>query len=593
MILRSPHIALATATFNATETPSPQMHDVSHDEIVVVCDSILDSRDELGRRLGLSGAETRALSDSALIRLSFIKWGRKCVDFIDGDFAFACVNRTNREIFLARDHIGTRPLYWAVRGSTFLFSTSIEAMVAFNDVSWKIDPTIIAEYLTLPVSPVSKPFFKDIYSLKPGSTLRFFGTTPIEERWWMPSTKPVRSKDSQDDIVAECTHLLTQAVAKRVRSTRPIGSHFSAGIDSTAITVLAHRALRASDRTLHKAYAWAPPDTPEYPLRSSHDERLLINALSAREGFDVHFGAANRDIVLAFQKRELEFENETDLSDEIPVAAQANTDEIGIMLSGWGGDEAFSSHGPGFIGHLFFGGRFSEAQKFASQQNGSLRSLGRLGSVIWRELLQPLLPAPIYHYSRRGSAFRVPANISKSLSDQHPNLLWRRNSLIKFGINPNRNILNHLWMGHISRRMESWAVLSASQGFQYRYPLMDRNLIEFVLSLSPSQLYMNNQPRGLAREVVSGIVPREANKNDYTNEAFRRDSRMGAWRAIGEEFADGQLSDDCPWIDKDRFYDKASHPKEQDLTGLLDAISVLSTRRVWELHRRARDKGWV
>ncbi|NQY14311.1 MAG: hypothetical protein HRT81_10695, partial [Henriciella sp.] len=538
-------LGVGSSSQRLTSDPLPQIADVDRDGLIVVCDSILDKRSELGRRLGLSELETEAVCDAFLIRESYKKWGDDCPRYIEGDYAFACINKENRNIFLARDHIGTRPLYWSRRGQTFLFGSSIEALVAFDEFSWSIDRSIVAEFLTLPGAPLSKPFFSEIQCVEPGGTLSFGGDRVVESRWWTPSVKHIKRQTSAQDIIAECRHHLENSIAARIRSVRPVGSHFSAGIDSTTITVLAHRMLKSSGSGLAGAYAWAPPVSDDYPLSETHDERNLILNLSSQEGFDVCFGSANGNVLTEFLKRPIEFENETDLSDEMPVIQRAKSHGIGIMLSGWGGDEAYSSHGFGFLGHLVFSGRFKQAKRLAGVRYGSLRSLQNLTSLIWGELLRPLLPDPLYHFGNRKAAIRVPSCISNELAAEFPGMLWKRNSLVKIGIDPNRNMLRHLRMGHISRRMESWAALSAQNGFQYRYPLTDRRLLEFVLTLPPTDLYQNTEPRGLSRAVVSGIVPRDANKDDHVNEALRWNSIIDAWHIIKQDVQAGRLPEEC------------------------------------------------
>jgi asparagine synthase (glutamine-hydrolysing) len=589
-------IAVGCTMHQITSDPLPSPRSIDDEDLIVVCDSILDNRTALGRQLGLSCQETATKCDAFLVRASYEKWGQLCPNYIEGDFAFAIVNKRTREIFLARDHIGSRPLYWTRQGQSFVFGSSIEAIVDFDDLSWSIDQSIVAEFLLLPGLAVSKPFFSELQTVSPGASLSYNGERVTERKWWHPSVRRERRKTPAADIVAECRHLLETSIDVRTRSHRPIGSHFSAGIDSTAITVLAHRILKDKGRGLEGAYAWAPPVSEDYPLSDSHDERNLIEAVATREGIRVHYGSANGTVISDFQKRPIEYENETDLSDEIPVIEKAESHGIGIMLSGWGGDEAFSSHGFGYLGHLLLTGQLRQAKRFTRHRPTNLRSMSGLSSLLWTDLIQPSLPNSLYHLSKRRSAIRLPTCMSHELAAAFPKMLWKRNSMIKFGTNPNQNMLRHLTAGHITRRMESWAVLSAQHGFQYRYPLTDRRLLEFILTLAPNHLYYDTEPRGLARQVLSDIVPREANKNDHTNEAFRWNAIIDAWHLMKREASGDGFSDDCAWIEKATFLNKASHPEKRespDTDASLNALSVLSARRVWELHRRARDNGWV
>ena len=587
-------IAIGSATLGVSRPPPQRAARPAQCNILVTADSIIDNRTELGRSLGLSSRETDAISDAEIISACYDRWGEDCPNHIDGDFAFACINRTTREVFLARDHIGSRPLYWALRDRSFFFSTSIEAIVSFREFDWSIDESTVAEFLCNPSEPVSKPFFAEIQSLSPGSSMMFSGNHPKEKTWWSPSVQRRNTNGSSADAINEARELLERAVAVRCKSIRPVGSHFSGGIDSSAITLLADRSLKAAGNKLTGAYAWAPPNSPEYPLRDQHDERLVINRLAQQYGLNVRYGSLSGDVLAAFQKRALEFENETDLADELPIASRAKADGIGVMLSGWGGDEAFSSHGFGYVGHLAYSGKLKQAVRFIRSSNVNLKSRRAIASLIWGELIHPVLPDKIYHFLGQDETVKPQALIAPELVARTSRTRRKNNNPLKFGINPNRNMLRHLRWGHITRRMESWAVLSAENGFQYRYPLTDRRLLEFLLSLPPSRLYHNDEPRGLAKAATEDMLPRDVGKTDYMNEALRRDARFGAWKAIANEMISGGFSDKCPWIDQSTYTSFASNPEPQiGRESLLKVISVLTATRVWELHRRARKNNWA
>jgi asparagine synthase (glutamine-hydrolysing) len=229
------------------------------DGVIVVADAILDNRDELASALGLSPAQLNAASDTDLIRESFLRWGEDCVHRLIGDYAFAAIRPHSREIFLARDHIGSRPLFWALRDQTLIFSSAIEGIVGFGEWKWSIDQRVIAEYLLCPLFPVSKPFFRDIRAVPAGSSVVLRRSHVSVNRWWRPSLRPVRHYKSQADVAASCRALLERAVADRVDTEGRIGAHFSGGIDSTGVAVIGSRALRARSRSLTRGYAWSPP----------------------------------------------------------------------------------------------------------------------------------------------------------------------------------------------------------------------------------------------------------------------------------------------------------------------------------------------
>lgn len=591
----TPSIAVGCCAAQHTPAPLKNRFDHAEDRLLVVADAILDNREELGRLLSVPEKHLKTLSDTDLIRISYRRWGSSCIDHIDGDYAFACIDLTHRKLFMARDHIGSRPLYWARRNNTFLFATAIEALLEFRDFDWTIDQRMIAEYLVLPVYPVTKPFFSEIHSVGAGCFHEVTHNSHRKHRWWAPATKPRYKPKRRDDAIAECRFLLEQAIDVRTRSRRAVGTHLSGGIDSSAVTVIAQDQLKTKGKTLKAAYAWAPPIDEHYPILDQADERLLIQQIAASADVPVRFGTANAENLISFLDREMELETQTNLPDELPVLKQAKRDGIGIMLSGLGGDEAFSSHGYGYFGHLFWRGHFSSALNHARHKCKTLRSLKTLREIAWKELIHPLLPDSLYFKFKSLDAFSQDFScISNTLSSAYPGIYANRIRDAKFGFNPNENLLHHMRIGHLNMRMEGWATWSAPFGFQYRYPLTDRKLLEFCLKLDPELLFLNDEPRGLSRAVLGDRVPVQQGKFDIMNERYRTDAKIKAVGAIAHMVRTGHFSDNCPWIDKSKFVARATRSKSAESSIVaIENMSVFASVRAWGTYRRAKKNGWI
>lgn len=562
---------------------------------VVVADAILDNRDALADGLNLPTEFRGSVTNAELIRLSFKKWGQGCLERLEGDFAFAVVDVRARKIFLARDHIGTRPLYWAHRDHSFIFGSSIESIVRFDDFRWTIDEAIVAEFLACRSIPLSKPFFSEIHAVPPGGFLEFYDGAANADRWWNPSAVPDKIVLGRADVISKCLALLDHAINVRGRSEKSVGSHFSGGVDSTIVTAIAARNLKIRGARLTRAYSWSPPISDTHPIVKTYDEREFAQSVADSEGFSVFFGAGKTDGFLDLINRPMEFEGPSGLIDEFPILEAARKDQLHTMLSGWGADEVFSAHGMGYIPHLLFTGKLGAAKRWAQQRYGSLKKISNVSTLIWQEVIYPFLPTAIYYWlhpiRRTGRENNFP---SKPLRTRYKKRNRRRHPIIKFGVNPNENLKRHLLFGHTTARMESWAAWSAPFGFQYRYPMTDKAILEFLLTLQPDHIFMGNQPRGLAKTLLSELQLEGASKQDPVNEQHRADSRFAAWTAIAKSVENGDYSDDCPWIDKDAFLVEASTPRDQtELENINLFIGVCTAARTWALYRRAKASGWV
>ncbi|MEM9571912.1 MAG: asparagine synthase-related protein [Pseudomonadota bacterium] len=591
----SAHSMIACASSQFTAATDRASLFVDAQGICTVADAVLFNRAELAEKLGVSTDNLDAISNAELIHRSFGRWGDKVFEQLQGDYAFAIFDESQNDLFLARDHIGSRPLLWAQIQDTIVFGSFVEPIVAFADLDWKIDESVVAEYMACRIIPLSKSFFQHLYYVPAGSYLRRKSHTVRVRRWWQPTTKPSKETSDAALIVAECTRLITQSVTNRMRDNGVIGCHFSGGVDSSIVTKIAAQQLRAQDRSLTAAYTWAPAVSDRYPEVPAKDERIFLRRIAENENFELRFGDRKAQNLLRFIERPIEFEGQPDLSDELHTLKLAEQDMIEVMLSGWGADEVFSAHGVGYASRLIARGKLRSAHRWIARNYGSLRNPKTLVSAIWSELIFPVLPKALYSRLHPLRFSRIEDNFpSASLKDKYSRLFRTRMPIVKFGPDPNENLIRHLTFGHTTARMESWATRSAPHGFEYRYPLTDKALLEYLLVLPPEFIFMNNQPRGLAKAISSDLLSYNPSKTDPINEKYRTDAWADAWQTIAQSVDDGAYDDECPWVDKRRFIDAAKQPLDQsDPKNITKFMGLVAAARVWALYRRATSKGWI
>lgn len=568
---------------------------IGSQNLIVVADAVIDNREQLAEKLEISLNDLDGYSNASLIAASYQKWKRDCVHHLYGDFSFACIEPKNNTVFLARDHIGTRPLFWSRQRDSLLFGSSIESLVQFSDFKWRIDEKMVAEYLAFPFLPVGKSFFENVEAVPAGGFLLLTNGRAKSVRWWNPSIAFQEKAHSESEHISKCRALVRRAIEIRLAEVGGTGSHFSGGLDSSGVTAMAALELQSMHRSLAGSYAWSPPVSDDHPKEHPLDERARILAIAKTQNIPIRFGYANGENFLEYIDRPIEFEGEADLADEIPVLSAARDDGISVMLSGWGGDEVFSAHGHGMLGYSLLTGRWSLAKSLAREQYTSLKNFKTLCSLFWRELVHPLLPQGLYH---RLSPKKIDNSryvfASPMLLRKYKVSSRTRQRFIKFGLSPRGNLKKHFMAGHLTMRMESWAAWSAPFGFRYRYPLTDRTLIEYLLTLPPTTLMSGNRPRGLARRVFENIVPETASKHDYANEKLRGAARYSAWCEIAKRTESSEYSENCPWIDRQSFIKSARTPKFQDSPAhMIEGASVFAAARIWALYRRSQRNGWL
>ncbi|MGY6552409.1 MAG: asparagine synthetase B family protein [Erythrobacter sp.] len=513
--------------------------------LTLVADAALYNRDDLARALDCSVDKT---STAELILEAYLRWGAAFLQRINGDFGIAIYDADKGELFLARDHIGARPLFWTKRGNEVLFATFLHGLTAFNDLRWPLSETRIARYLFKPHDHPLESFLDGVEAVGPGQWLRISAGQVTRQCWWDPDAIAPRTDLTSAAAQEELRALTEAAVRSRLPRNAPVGTHFSGGIDSTLVTILASKALQARGSNLAAAYTWSPPVGENYPDMGVYDERRLIAAQCEELGVPARFGAATPASFEALIMQPMELQGTADLADELPVIAQGQLDGIGVMLSGWGGDEVFSTHGNGHLAWLLRQGRLREVLRFARLYGGGLRRPHHMLGFLWRAVIVPMLPDPIY---RRFSPFSNLYGGGVFPSASMRALYHNTETPPEVRLLPDADAYMRqlLKMGHIAERMATWAAWSTNAGFEYRYPLADRHLLEFLLSLPPDIRFGDGTARYLAWHTFRSLLPRGVKKDDLANEKLRLDNRLGWWHMLAEDTQQGRLDASCPWLD--------------------------------------------
>jgi asparagine synthase (glutamine-hydrolysing) len=555
---------------------------------MILADAILDDRDGLARSLAIEPAAAEQMPDSALILKAWAKWGEDCPHHLVGDFAFAIWDGDRRRLFLARDHIGTRPLYWSRRGASFLFATDIRGLVAFTEFDWAIDEKIVALYMTNADRPLPKCFFEEMYFVEPGHHLTVTAEGETASRWWDPTKIPLQRGIDATAAASRLRELVELAVDCRIDTDHPVGSHISGGIDSTSVTVIAARELRERGRTLRSAFCWAPEVSDEHPDMGPRDERRLISTLAEAEGVRVRYGSANGEVFATFLKREIELEGTADLLDEVPILEQASEDGVRVLLSGWGGDEVVSSSGVGYLSSLLQRGRLPSALRAVRAMNGGRRNPRVLAKTLWSWGLVPMLPGRLFDiWSPYARMYPRRSFMSKSLADRLlASGLWRKRDVRPIP-DPRKYMGLLLQRGHLASRMASWASWSARKEILYRYPLLDRRVLEFVLSLPPEVSHGVGEGRRLFRMAMSSYLPGRTNKYDPANERMRARARLECWHALASNAHVNHGSQRHDWLDTDALQRQIDAvPEKIGLSEVVAFAEVCSAMRIWYLDGR-------
>jgi asparagine synthase (glutamine-hydrolysing) len=193
----------------------------------------LEIRDEL-LKTG-HGFSTR--SDTETILHAYEQWGERCVEYLRGMFAFAIWDLKNRKLFLARDRLGIKPLFYAEQNGNFYFASEMKAILAEQNFSNSLDEMAMACYFTLSYIPAPLTIYNSIRKLLPGHTLTWENGNVRIQKYWDIYFIPDRSKDEKY-FIQGFLDLFQESVEMRLMSEVPLGAFLSGGIDSSAVVAM-------------------------------------------------------------------------------------------------------------------------------------------------------------------------------------------------------------------------------------------------------------------------------------------------------------------------------------------------------------------
>ncbi len=219
--------------------------------VVVVFNGEIYNFQDLAAELTELGHTFRTHSDTEVIVHGWEEWGENCVDHFRGMFAFGLWDRNQEVLFLSRDRLGIKPLYYAsLDDGTFIFASELKGLLAHSNLSREMDPHAIEEYFSFGYVPEPKTIFKQAFKLSPGHSLTLHRgqRLPNPSQYWDVPFSPeysVSEQEAQEELVIR----LQEAVKIRLMSEVPLGAFLSGGVDSSAVVAMMAGLMKDSVNT--------------------------------------------------------------------------------------------------------------------------------------------------------------------------------------------------------------------------------------------------------------------------------------------------------------------------------------------------------
>ncbi len=295
----------------------------------------------LRERLVLRGHRFRTSSDTEVIVHLYEDEGAKCVDRLEGMFAFAIWDAPRERLFLARDRLGQKPLYYHHRPGLFVFASEIKAILETNAIDRALDRLAMHHYLSLRFVPPPHTMFRGIRKLPAAHSLMFEGNDISVQRYWELSYGP-KLKISEADALATLDEVLGDAVESHLVADVPVGALLSGGLDSGLITAL--MCVRDKRRVSTFSVGVTEEDWSELPY---------ARAVARRYGTDHHEVVVRPDLLEILPSLIWHLDEPSDPSAACKyLVARAAGEHVKVVLGGDGGDEMLGGYDR-YVGNRF------------------------------------------------------------------------------------------------------------------------------------------------------------------------------------------------------------------------------------------------
>ena len=468
---------------------------------------------ELRKQLVQQGHTFSTNTDTEVIVHLYEQYGEECVSKLRGMFAFALWDKKKKRLFLARDRVGIKPLYYVLTGDALIFASEIKALLVDPSVSREVDPEVIDTFLTHLYSPGNDTLIRGIKRLPPGHYLILEkGEVKLSQYWDLRFASNPRNGNSKL-VTEELTDLLRETVRDHMISDVPVGVLLSGGVDSTGILSF------VVEQTSHEVKTF----TIGFDGESFADERFYARIAAKQFGSEHHELTITPQDFLEFLPKYV-WHMEEPVCEPPAVALYYVTkmarEHVKVLLSGEGGDEAFAGY-QNYRNMLWLERMKAMGQPWKSIGQRILGECASVPSLRRFEKYSFMIDKPLedYYYSRTAGPFSF---FNRSKPDLYSKKFGQR---LKDGSSTKyvRDLFAHMAGEPTLNKMlyvdtKTWLPddllikadkITMANSLELRVPLLDHKVLEFAARLPVSYKVKGFNTKHILKKALDGRIPRE------------------------------------------------------------------------------------
>lgn len=464
---------------------------------------------EVRKELEALGYKFRTDSDTEVLVNAFEAFGPACLDRLRGMFAFAVWNFREETLFIARDRVGKKPLFYTLNADgDFVFGSELKALLAYGKIERTIDHAALDAYLTFGYVPEEFCIFKNIHKLPPGHALVFKGGNVRIERYWDFDYAPAEGIKTEAEYIEVLREKIQEAVGIRLVSDVPLGAFLSGGVDSSTVVAMMSKLSAAPVKTFSIGFN-----------EDSFDELKFARVAAKQFATDHHEFVVTPDLVDVVDELVWYFDEPFSDPSALPtfMVSKMARDFVTVVLSGDGGDELFAGY-TRYLTDKKRGGFGSVPKVLRSGVLQSITNKLPHGSP-GKNYLYNISLDPLDRYIDSVSHFNGPrkrALYSKDFQAGLNGAFGAGERVFKSfaGSVSSGNAIDKLLYldsktylpGDILTKVDR---MTMANSLEARAPLLDHKLIEFVVNIPPSLKIKGAETKYILKKAMEGIVPRE------------------------------------------------------------------------------------
>ena len=441
-------------------------------KLTLVFNGTIYNYKQLRSRLIGKGYSFFSSSDTEVIIKAYHYWGEDCVNHLDGMFAFAIWDKPSKKLFIARDRMGIKPLYYNLTNKAFTFASNSQALLT-QDLDKSVNPIALQQQLSLHgVVPAPNTIINGIKKLKPGTYIVLSEKGDIKEQtYWHPSATRPEGNVSEQDYIARTHELLTAAVTKRMAASDvPIGVLLSGGLDSSLVVALLKEAGHRDIRTFSIGFE-------DIDDESGSEFEFSDQVVSKFKTDHKKYLLSNQEVLPRLSEAVMNMSEPMVGQDAIAfyLLSEQVSKHTKVVLSGQGADEAFA-------GYFWY-------PRMAKEHGDEIESFSK--HYVDRphdEYLQTVMP--IYQGENHTHKW-LSKEFLKPGADSFIDKVFRTD-------------MTRLIVDDPVKRVDN---MTMAWGLEARVPFMDTELVEWALKIPPA-LKMREEGKYPLKKIARELLPR-------------------------------------------------------------------------------------